>query len=179
MFRYLYLSLRIPQRDVVGADGRPRSWSLFLPQNFGSCADRVPQKGALLVHQVLRSLWGPLWLHRGPLLAASRHLHHDPTLLLHEEVDVTLRCRLLLLPAFVLHHQLADGFVRGDGVQLVAGMFPPFLPPSRCSAVRSCSPRTFHRARVPPLAAGPKVMRQTAGAAVQTDLNIFRVLDLS
>lgn len=145
VFLYLYLSLRIPQRDVVGADGRPRSWSLFLPQNFGSCTDRVPQKGALLVHQVLRSLWGPLWLHRGSLLAAS-HLHHDPTLLLHEEVDVTLRCRLLLLPAFVLHHQLADGFVRGDGVQLVAGMFPPFLPPSRCSTVRSCSRRTFHRA---------------------------------
>lgn len=59
---HLDLSLRVPQRDAVAADGGSGPRPLVLPQNLWPGADRVPQWRPLLVHQVLRPLRGPLGL---------------------------------------------------------------------------------------------------------------------
>lgn len=117
-----------------------------------------------MVHKLLGPLRGPLRLHGAPPLphAASSSCCCCPALLLHEEVNVALlRLLLLLFPALVFHHQLADGFVCSDGVQFVTCTFPPFLSPPQ----PSCSRHAAYDTRVPPLASGPKVMGQAACAA--------------
>lgn len=145
----------------MGADGGSGPWSLLLPQDFRSCTDRVPQKWTLLVHQMLRPLRRSLRLPDTSCSTSSSW--RRPALLLHEQVDVALlRLLLLLFPAFVLHHQLADGLVGGDGVQFVSGAFPPFLSPPSAG-----SQRAPQDAGVSPVASVPEVVRQTSCAAVK------------
>lgn len=113
----LYLSLRVSQRDAVGADGGPRPRPFLLPQHLRPRTNRVPQRGPLLVHQLLRPLRGPLRLYWAPPLPDAASSCRRPALLFHEQVDVALlRLLLLMFPAFILHHQLADRSVRGNGV---------------------------------------------------------------
>lgn len=160
---YLYLSLGVPQRDAVGADGGTWAWSLLLPQDLRSCTDWVSQRGPLLIDQLLGSLRGSLRLHGAPPLPDGCSCS---ALLLHEQVQVALlRLLLLLLPAFVLHHQLADGFVRSDGVQFVPGAFPPFLSSAQPGPAWHSSHWARCDARVSPLPSSPEVMGQTACAA--------------
>lgn len=140
----------------------------------------MPQMGTLLINQLLWPLWGRLWLLWGPPLcctnspSSSCRPYSSSPLLLHVQVEVTLlRLLLLLFPPLVLHHQLADGFVCGDGIQFVSGALPPFLSSSWPRATRSPSHWAPCDVGFPPLSSCPEVVWQATREAVKTEETVF------